>query len=274
MVKSDKIRLPAVAGKFYPSSSEGLKNQIESLIDKQATKSDVIACMLPHAGYIYSGAVAAQTLSRIKIKNKIILLGPNHTGYGVKYSIMPEGRWQTPLGEIAIDCTLAQDILKHSKYLQADNEAHLYEHSLEVELPFLQYFKSDFEIVPIIFLSDDFNALREIGREIAGTIKERNIEDSTMIVASSDMTHYEPQEQAQKKDKEAIQAILELNEEKLIEKIQRLNISMCGYAPAITMISAARLLGAKTTKLIKYQTSADATGDKTSVVGYAGIIIF
>jgi len=274
MGKSDKIRQPQVAGKFYPSSAQALKNQIEAFIDKQADKLDIIACMLPHAGYIYSGSVAAQTVSRINIKNKIILLGPNHTGYGAKYSIMPEGTWQTPLGEIKIDSDLAGEILNRSKHLQPDNEAHTYEHSLEVELPFFQYFKTDFEIVPIVFLSDEFKVLREIGEEIANTIKERNIKDSTIIVASSDMTHYESQEQAQKKDKEAIQAILELNEDKLMDRVQRLNISMCGYAPAITMISAAKLLGAKTAKLIKYQTSGDVTGDKTSVVGYAGIIIY
>ncbi len=274
MGKSDKIRQPQVAGKFYPSSAQALKNQIEAFIDKQADKLDIIACMLPHAGYIYSGSVAAQTVSRINIKNKIILLGPNHTGYGAKYSIMPEGTWQTPLGEIKIDSDLAGEILNRSKHLQPDNEAHTYEHSLEVVLPFFQYFKTDFEIVPIVFLSDEFKVLRELGEEIANTIKERNIKDSTIIVASSDMTHYESQDQAQKKDKEAIQAILELNEAKLMDRVQRLNISMCGYAPAITMISAAKLLGAKTAKLIKYQTSGDVTGDKTSVVGYAGIIIY
>ena len=274
MEKSDKIRRPAVAGQFYPSSSQELKNQIEALIDKQADKIDIIACMLPHAGYIYSGGVAAETVSRINIKNKVILLGPNHTGYGTRYSIMPQGSWQTPLGEIRIDSELAGEILNYSKYLKADNAAHTYEHSLEVELPFLQYFKTDFEIVPIVFLSDELEILKEIGGDIASTIKERKIKDSTIIVASSDMTHYESQEEAQKKDKEAIQAILELNEDKLIDRIRRLNISMCGYAPAITMISAAKLLGAKTAKLVKYQTSGDVTGDKSSVVGYAGIIIY
>src|SRR3989338_2333967 len=186
MEKSDKIRRPAVAGQFYQSSSQELKNQIEALIDKQADKIDIIACMLPHAGYIYSGSVAAETVSRINIKNKVILLGPNHTGYGAKYSIMPQGSWQTPLGEIKIDSDLAGEILNHSQYLEDDNEAHTYEHSLEVELPFFQYFKTDFEIVPIVFLSDELEILKEIGREIASTIKERKIKDSTIIVASSD----------------------------------------------------------------------------------------
>jgi len=274
MENSAKIRQPAVAGKFYPSSTQQLKNQIETFVDKQVDRRDVIACMLPHAGYIYSGSVAAQTISRINIKNKIILLGPNHTGYGAKYSIMPEGTWQTPLGKIRIDSHLAEEILSRSKYLKSDNEAHTYEHSLEVELPLLQYFKSDFEIIPVIFSSDEFNALKEIGEEIAGTVKRLNLADSTIIVASSDMTHYESQEEAQRKDKEAIQAILELNEDKLMDRIQRLNISMCGYAPAIAMISAAKALGAKEAKLIKYQTSADVTLDKSSVVGYAGIIVY
>lgn len=274
MAESDRIREPAVAGKFYPSAPQGLKNQIEALVNKQANKQDITACMLPHAGYIYSGLVAAQTVSRINIKNKVILLGPNHTGYGVKYSIMPEGIWNMPLGQIRIDRNLAAAILSNSQYLKADNEAHLYEHSLEVELPFLQYFKNDFEIVPIVFLSDEFSELKKIGEEIADTIKKHNLKDSTIIVASSDMTHYEPQGEAQKKDKEAIQAILELNEDKLMDKIQRLNISMCGYAPAIAMLCAAKSLGAKTAELVKYQTSGDVTQDKTSVVGYAGIIIY
>jgi AmmeMemoRadiSam system protein B len=269
-----KLRQAVVAGQFYPASSIVLRNQIERLIDKKADKLDIIACMLPHAGYMYSGGVAGQTVSRINPKDKIILLGPNHTGYGERFSIMTEGLWQTPLGEVRIDSVLAKEILQRSKYLRDDVLAHRYEHSLEVELPFLQYFKNDFEIVPIIFLSEELDVLKEIGEDIADTIKEHNIKDSAMIVASSDMTHYEPQEQAQRKDKEAIDAILELDEDKLMKKIQGLNISMCGYAPTITMISAAKSLGAKTTKLIQYQTSGDVTGDKTSVVGYAGIIVY
>lgn len=269
-----KVRPPAVAGQFYSSSSLGLKNQIESLIDKKAPKLDVIACVLPHAGYMYSGFVAGQTVSRINIKDKIILLGPNHTGYGVPFSITTEGTWQTPLGEIKIDSTLAKQILNHSKYLEEDSLAHVYEHSLEVELPFLQYFKTNFEIVPIIVSSDEIGILKEIGKSVADAIKESNTKDSVMIVASSDMTHYEAREQAMKKDREAIQAILDLNEDRLMERVRKLNISMCGYAPVVAMLSAAKLLDAKQAKLIKYQTSGDITGDNDSVVGYAGIIIY
>ncbi len=275
MRKPGKIRNPVVAGRFYPSSSQGLTSLIETLIDKPPVeKLDVIACMLPHAGYIYSGAVAAQTIAQIKIKNKVILLGPNHTGNGLEYSIMAEGTWKTPLGEIQIDSALASGILSRSGHLKADEEAHTDEHSLEVEVPLLQYFKPDFKIVPILFLSDKLSELKEIGIEIAAAIKSANMQDSVLIVASSDMTHYEPYEEAKNKDKEAIQAILELNEDKLMERIQKLKISMCGYAPVIAMLSAAKSLGAKSAKLIKYQTSGDVTQDKSSVVGYAGIIVY
>jgi AmmeMemoRadiSam system protein B len=244
------------------------------LIDKKPEKLDVLACMLPHAGYMYSGLVAGQTVSRINLKDKMILLGPNHSGYGTAFSIMTEGSWQTPLGNVQIDSALAKEILNSSRDLKDDDLAHAHEHSLEVELPFLQYFKSDFQIVPIAFLSNDLSILKEIGEDIGGVIKNSEQKSSIMIVASSDMTHYEPQGQAEKKDKEAIQAILELDEDKLMERIQKYSISMCGYAPVVVMLSAAKMLGARTAKLIKYQTSGDITGDRNSVVGYAGIVVY
>lgn len=273
-MEKPKIRKPAVAGQFYSSSCQALKNQIEPLIDKNAAKSDIIGCVLPHAGYMYSGKVAAETVSAINIKDKIILLGPNHTGYGPAFSIMSEGTWQTPLGEVNIDSALAKQILNGSNYLEEDTLAHAYEHCLEVELPFLQYFKAHFEIVPIVITSGQNDILKAIGKEIGSAVKESGLKDSIMLLASSDMTHYEPQNQAEKKDKEAIEAILELNEDKLTQRVQRLNISMCGYAPVVVMLNAAKSLGAKSAKLIKYQTSADITGDRSSVVGYAGIIIY
>lgn len=269
-----KIRKPCVAGQFYPSSSQQLKSEIESLIDKGADKREALACMLPHAGYMYSGRVAGEVASSINITDRIILLGPNHTGRGAPFSIMTEGIWQTPLGAINIDSDLANAILKNSRYLQDDPSAHAYEHSLEVELPFLQYFKSDFEIIPVAFMPGDIETLKQIGSEIADTVRKSDKKDSIMFVASSDMTHYEPQETAKRKDQEAIKAILELNEDKLMEKIQHLSISMCGYAPVIVMLKIVKLLGAKSARLIKYQTSGDVTGDYESVVGYAGIVIY
>lgn len=270
-MKKTNIRKAAVAGQFYPSSKEKLKREIEGLVKTDLIKIDAIACILPHAGYIYSGKVAGETISHINIKNKIILIGPNHTGYGSEFSIMTSGIWQTPLGEIKIDNTLANQLLINSKHLEEDELAHLYEHSLEVELPFLQYFREDFEIIPITIASDRLEALKSLGKEIGATIE--NIKESVLIVASSDMTHYEPQKIAEKKDQEAIQAILELDEDKLFKKVKDLDISMCGYAPVIVIIAAAKYLKAKSAKLIKYLTSADTTKDQESVVGYAGLII-
>lgn len=269
-----KIREPAVAGQFYPLSGQALKSQIESFVDKKAAKQDCLACMLPHAGYIYSGKVAAQTLSCVNIKRRVILLGPNHTGFGTAFSLMAEGAWQTPLGQVKIDSEFCKKLLGCSEYLEDDFSAHANEHCLEVEVPLLQYFETNFEIVPVVVASDDTEALKEVGKEIASVIKELKVEKSTLIIASSDMTHYESQAQAQKKDKAALDSILELNEDLLMERVRRQNISMCGAAPAVIMLTASKLLGAGSAKLIKYQTSADVTGDTDRVVGYAGVIIY
>jgi len=274
MTTGSNLRKPAVAGQFYPSSARELKDQIGLLIDPKAAKMDVIACMLPHAGYVYSGAVAAKTVSGINIKDTVILLGPNHTGLGAAFSIMAEGAWQTPLGEVKIDAKLAALLMKQSRYLEEDALAHLHEHSLEVELPFLQYFRTDFQIVPIAVMGGDTGVLVRVGAEIASAVKDNNLRDSVMIVASSDMTHYEAQAQAEAKDKQAIEAILRLNEDELMDRVSRYDISMCGSAPVTVMLSAAKMLGARNARLVKYQTSGDVTGDKSSVVGYAGIVVY
>jgi AmmeMemoRadiSam system protein B len=268
------IRKPAVAGQFYPSEAKKLKKQIEFLIDKEAVVKDAIGCVMPHAGYMYSGGVAAKTASHITIKDKVIILGPNHTGYGKSFGIMTEGVWNMPFGDVKIDSDFASKLKEKSSYLEEDAVSHLYEHSLEVELPFLQYFKNDLKIVPITISLEDFKLYKALGIEIGGCIQELNLAKSVLIIASSDMTHYEPQGSAEKKDGEAIKAILELNEDKLIEVINRLNISMCGYAAVTVMLVASKLLGAKKAELIDYQTSGDITGDYSSVVGYAGIAIY
>ncbi len=267
------IRLPAAAGQFYPSSEKTLKKQISEFAKENVAKQNVIACILPHAGYLYSGRVAVETVSHIQIKDNVVILGPNHTGYGKKLSIMCRGSWQTPLGNVKINGYLAKEIMRASENLEEDNLAHLYEHSIEVELPILQYFKPDFSIVPIAILLDEISVLKKLGIDIATAIQKADLSNSVMIIASSDMTHYEPEKIAFEKDSAAIKAILELDEDKLMKKIKGLNITMCGYAPAIAMITAAKTLGAKNAKLIKYQTSGEVSGDKSSVVGYAGIVI-
>jgi AmmeMemoRadiSam system protein B/AmmeMemoRadiSam system protein A len=244
---------------------------IKELVDEEVAKKDVIGLVSPHAGYIYSGSVAGAVISQVKFKDTFVIMGPNHTGSGKPLSIMTEGVWATPLGKVEIDSELAKQILATSRHLQQDVGAHLYEHSIEVQLPFLQYFKPDIRLVPIVLAYASGDIYKEIGREIATAIKELN--RGAVIIASSDMTHYESQESAQRKDRQAIDAILGLNEDELLRRVEELDISMCGYAPAVSLISAAKELGANKAELVKYQTSGDVTGDYSAVVGYAGIII-
>ena len=265
------IREPAVAGQFYPERPYELNSMIKKMVDEHVAKEDVIGLIAPHAGYIYSGAVTGAVISRVKFKETFIIIGPNHTGAGKLLSIMTEGVWRTPLGDIEIDSALAKKILESSKYLQEDSLAHEAEHSIEVQLPFLQYFKSNIKIVPIILSYAGGDVYKEIGKEIAAAIKESG--KGVVIIASSDMTRYEPQEYAREQDTQAIDAILALDEDLLLKRVKGLDISMCGYAPAVCLISAAKELGTQGAKLVKYQTSGDTTGDYSSVVGYAGILI-
>ena len=273
-MKTFGLRKPVVAGQFYPAGAKELNALIVSLAGKAAQKKEVLGCILPHAGYIYSGKVAAQTISGVKIKDTVVLLGPNHTGQGATFSIMPRGIWQTPLGDLEINSQLAGLFLAKSGYLESDSLAHADEHSLEVELPILQYFRNDFKIVPIAIKTDDLSQLSAVGQDLASVIIENNLKGSVMFIASSDLTHYEPQENAKIKDALAIEAILALDEQKLKNRVQESEISMCGFAPVAVLIKIAKLLGAKKGELIKYQTSGDCLdGDKSSVVGYAGITI-
>jgi AmmeMemoRadiSam system protein B len=265
------IRNPVVAGQFYSATPSLLKSQIEEFVDEEATKEEVIGLVSPHAGYIYSGPVAGAVISRIEFKDTFVIMGPNHTGRGEPLSIMTEGTWRTPLGDVEIDSELGKEILARSPYLKEDHLAHLYEHSIEVQIPFLQYFRQDIRIVPIVLAYFSVEAYKEIGREIAQAIK--GWKGEVVIMASSDMTHYEPHQSAQKKDNLAIEAILELNEDELLGRIDEFNISMCGYAPTTALISAAKELGAREAELVRYQTSAETSGDYSGVVGYAGIII-
>jgi len=265
------IRNPVVAGQFYPEAPDQLRSMIEGMVDKKAVKEEVIGLLSPHAGYPYSGPVAGATISRIKFKDTFIIMGPNHTGSGKPLGIMTEGVWKTPLGEVEIDSELGKQILAASGYLQEDHVAHQHEHSIEVQLPFLQYFKPDIKLVPIVLAYASGDVYKEIGQGLAKAIKELNRE--VVIIASSDMTHYESQESAQRKDTQAIEAMLDLNEDELLKRVQELDISMCGYAPTVSLISAAKELGATGAELVKYQTSGDTTGDYAAVVGYAGVII-
>jgi MEMO1 family protein len=268
------IRNPAVAGQFYSGSKESLIKEVEKLIPASAEKKeDAIGVISPHAGYTYSGSVAALTLSSIKPKPIYIIMGPNHTGLGSPFSLSTSDSWATPLGNVTINKTLAEKILKNCPQISKDEFAHIQEHSIEVQLPILQILQENFTIVPIVISSGTIEQYRKIGQAIAKSIKELKLEKDVTIIASSDMTHYESQNSAQEKDARAIDTILKLDEEALLECIEKFDISMCGYAPAVIMMAAAKLLGAKRALLIKYQTSGDSSGDYSSVVGYAGIVI-
>ncbi|TAN63195.1 AmmeMemoRadiSam system protein B [bacterium] len=271
-----RIRQPAVAGQFYPLSPEDLRKQIESFSEKNKSlkpQKEAIGCVLPHAGYMYSGAVAYAVISGIKLKDNLIIIGPNHTGMGEPFSIMDEGVWQLPFGRITVNSALAKKLLFGSSLLRADSLAHQSEHSIEVELALLQYFRRDFTFVPIVVAGTDLENYRKLGLEIASVVKEARLEKDTLLIASSDMTHYEEAASAKKKDSLAIEAMLALDESRLWSRVRAHDISMCGYGPAIAMLSYAKSLGARSAEMVAYQNSGDTTGDYSSVVGYAGITV-
>ncbi len=265
-------RAPAVAGQFYPGTKAGLQKEIEKYITRGAVKIKAIGVVSPHAGYMYSGAVAGATLSSVELAGTCIVMGPNHTGMGKPFSIMTEGTWKLPSGDCEIDEKVAKAILSSSRYLEEDEDAHRSEHSVEVQIPFLQALKEGVKIVPMVLADAGLEVYRDIGRTIAESIKKSG--RPATIIASSDMTHYEPHDSAKQKDSKAIEAILALDEEGLVGAIRKYGISMCGYAPVCVMLAAAKELGAKNAKLIKYQTSGDASGDYDAVVGYGGIIVY
>jgi len=265
------IRKPVVAGSFYPASPSKLEEMITGMVDDSAPREEVVGLICPHAGYIYSGLVAGAAISRIRFTDTFIIMGPNHTGLGKPFSIMTSGTWETPLGNVEIDAELAQKLAGNSSYLEEDINAHLREHSIEVQIPFLQHFKKDVRIVPIVLSHASGSIYKEIGLEIAEVLN--GLERDVIILASSDMTHYEPEEQARRKDSSAIEAILRLDEDELLERIAEQNITMCGYAPVVALISAAKAMEARRAELVRYQTSGESSGDYSSVVGYAGLII-
>ena len=267
-------RHPAVANQFYPSSKIALLQEIEGFIEKKSERKDIIAAILPHAGIMYSGSVAGAVVSQISPKETIVIIGPNHSGLGKPFSIMTDGTWRTPLGDIDIDVELAEEINSNSRYLENDSLAHQREHSIEVELPFFQYIQKDFKIVPILVFSDNKQVYENIADAIAKAIKNTSKQDKVLIVGSSDLTHYEAQQIAEEKDKAVIESIIKLDEASLLKNVKELSVSMCGCGPVIIAITAAKQLGAKSAELVKYQTSADVSGNCSSVVGYAGITIF
>jgi AmmeMemoRadiSam system protein B len=271
-------RHPAVAGHFYRGSAEGLRQQVRGFIVPDAEKIKALGILSPHAGLIYSGAVAGAVYSRVDLPDTFVLIGPNHTGLGAAVSLMPEGTWETPLGTVEIDSELAQSILSKSPRIHDDALAHLQEHSLEVQLPFIQYFKKDFTIVPIQMLDTRLETCLEVSKAVAEAIKDRTSSGGrgardVLIIASSDMSHYERAATAKEKDFKAIKNILNLDPGGLYRTVREYGITMCGYGPAVSMLAACNLLGASKADLVKYSNSGDVSGDYDQVVGYAGIIV-
>jgi len=265
------VRPPAVAGLFYPSDPEELARQIDGFLGGGAAKSRAIACVVPHAGYVYSGHVAGGVYATIDIPRRCILLGPRHYPQGQPLAILTEGSFSTPLGEAPIDQELAKQLAHECPMLREDSVAHAKEHSLEVEIPFLQRLRPDVQFVPVVLGTDRHKALEELGHAVASVIKAQS--DPVLIIASSDMNHYESDVVTRVKDQRAIARILELDPQGLYETVRREAITMCGYAATVTMLVAAKELGAREAELVRYATSGEINGDYGRVVGYAGIVV-
>jgi AmmeMemoRadiSam system protein B len=268
------LRLPAVAGQFYPNNPKELSALVETYAEKNspAEKRKVRACLVPHAGYMYSGKTAGAVFGRISIPKKVVLLGVRHFPRGEALAILSEGAWRTPLGDVPIDAALAAELREECPALREDSVAHSREHSLEVELPFLQVLSPGFSFVPIAIGSLRFEELKELGEGI-GRVLKRSTEE-ILVVTSSDMNHYESDETTRKKDALAIECMLKLDAKGLAEVCRLEKISMCGLGPAVTMLTAMNYVGAEKAELVSYSTSADVSGNRNEVVGYAGMIFW
>jgi len=282
LIKGNR-RAPAVAGIFYPSDARELYQLIELSFKEQRfgpgqlppsgefSRQRIYGIVSPHAGYVYSGAVAANGYYETSSMNfdRIVMIGPNHYGIGTGLATVRNGIWETPLGEVEVDSELASRIAENSGILDFDDLAHSRDHCLEVQLPFLQYIKKNqFKIVPIIMIMQDKVTASEIGESIASSTRNLN----TLLIASSDFTHYEPNDEAHRKDDELIKAILTLDISNFYTTFERLNVSACGYGAIASIMTAAKSLGATKGELLRYATSGDVMGDINNVVGYASII--
>ncbi len=269
-------REPSVAGRFYPGGAEALAAEVASLLAERpggrATAEpprEVVGMLAPHAGYVYSGAVAGATFARVDVPERAVVLCPNHTGLGTLVSLWPDGGWRTPLGRVPVDRQLTEALLA-CRLVEPDREAHRMEHALEVELPFLQLRRPDVSIAALCLSQLGFAECEELGRALARAVRKR----PALIVASSDMSHYLPAPQAKRKDERALERLLALDPKGLYDVVRREQISMCGYIPATVMLVAAVELGAREAELVRYGNSADASGDESSVVGYAGVVVY
>lgn len=269
------LRRPAVAGLFYPDDPDDLRAEALAYLSQAGDTNQpplrAFGCIAPHAGYMYSGHVAGAVFARVEVPKRCIVMCPNHTGMGRALAIMSEGAWQTPMGQVAIDAELAAALKTRFPALQEDSEAHRAEHAAEVELPFLLLRQPELKFVPIAIGTAQVEVLEQLGKALGDVIATQ--EDPVLIVASSDMNHYESDAVTRAKDHRAIERILSLDPRGLFDVVTQQNISMCGFGPAVAMLTAARKLGAKSAELVKYATSGDISGDRETVVGYAGVVV-
>jgi hypothetical protein len=268
------LRQPAVTDRFYDSDPTKLHQALKGLIPESSDKISTKAVLSPHAGYVYSGGVAGETFARISIPETVILLGPNHHGqYHDQRTPLAVGTqdWDMPLGEVPLANDLAQDLLSSSALFTADDTAHRSEHSLEVQIPFLQYFQKNLHILPVVVSQLSLQQCHQAATELAQAIRRFN--RPTLLVASTDMTHYLPRKQASKQDHLALDYILNLDAAGLYDTVLSHRISMCGIMPTTITLLAAAELGAEQAELVRYTDSGEVSGDTDQVVGYAGVII-
>ncbi|HKD11685.1 MAG TPA: AmmeMemoRadiSam system protein B [Thermoanaerobaculia bacterium] len=265
------VRPPAVAGTFYEGRPERLREQVRECLPADAAREPAFGAIVPHAGYIYSGPVAGAVFARIALPKTAVILCPNHTGRGAPAALEPSDAWRTPLGDVPVNRRLADRLLELSPSLREDRAAHAREHSLEVQLPFLQTLRPDLEVVPVCLGLADLDLCREVGEAAARLNAEET--EPLLLLASSDMNHYEPRAVGRRKDDRALDRVEAIDPEGLFTTILTENISMCGFLPATALLFAARASGPRTARVVARRDSGDETGDPSSVVGYAGVIV-
>ena len=270
------IRQPAVAGQFYPADASEIEAALDALIPSAVPKRKAIAVVCPHAGWMYSGHTAGLVYSRVEFPDRVILVGPNHHGIGGDYAVCGSGAWHTPVGDVPVAKSLALALLDNCELLTEDTRAHAREHSLEVQIPMLLRANPNVHIVPLLIgggwpESGGRGELREIAAAIARSVKECG--QPILLVASTDLNHYEDVETSRIKDKLVLDAVVHLDEDALMNCVIDKEVSMCGVAATYIVLHAAKKLGAKHAELLEYRTSGDVSGDFTRVVGYGGVVI-
>lgn len=265
------LRKARFAGDWYPGDPLSLRAVLQKFVCADVPEVQAFGIVSPHAGYVYSGAVAGQTYARVHVPALAVVACVNHRGIGARAALMASGSWETPLGQVPVDENFCTVLLRNCPFLADDASAHLREHSLELQLPFLQYRNPGIRLVPVCLQHLLFAECEELGRAIAETVRASG--EQALLVASTDLSHFESQEAARELDYQAIEAMLALDPKRLYEVVRRKRISMCGVIPTTTILSACLELGARRAELVSYATSGDVSGDFSSVVGYAGVVI-